>query len=209
MRRLPALPCAGAWALLLLAAPAARADLIPRWTEWWSASPVAVQADRSGHSWVVFSHFGDHIKVAGSSDIGVASLRTVSNAPDAHPDTFTHRPWTLVLHVLDRASHKTGTLTFHGWFDGTLSRDSSNLRVHFDPRQQVLHLGHWLYKVRLTAFAAPGPPGSGAGSGAISARVSVQHNPEPSGLVLAALGGPLLGLRLWRRRRAKRLARAA
>src|SRR5262249_44228974 len=110
------------------------------------------------------------------------------------PAHFTDSPYALTLTIKDRESGVEGSLTFTGALSGTLSSLSSNLHNRWtSPRTQRLHLGHHIYIVRIGSFLPPGPPDHQF-LGSISAHVRVVHNPEPSGLVLAGLGVPVLGL---------------
>jgi hypothetical protein len=98
--------------------------------------------------------------------------------------------------IRDKASGETGALTFTGYFTGELSAHRIELENHFTgPTEQKIDLGHHIYDVTLGAFSPPGPPRTSRGAssgaparGAFSAHVNVYHNPEPSALILAALG---------------------
>jgi hypothetical protein len=191
---------------LVLPAAAARADLI-EWSEHWVPSPGTVKVNAAGTSGIILTGGGTP-RIDGSSSIVAANLQTFSNAPANHPVVFSDVPFTLMLFIHDKQFNIDGAVTFSGFFEGRLSKDSSLL--HYDlisPRTQTLHLGHHVYDVTLTNFTPPGPPRS-TSLGGFTAFVRVAHNPEPASLVLAALAAPLAGLPLLRRRRARAAAAA-
>jgi hypothetical protein len=121
------------------------------------------------------------------------------------PARFDHASFRLIQFIRDEESGVTGSLTFSGDITGTFSPQNAGLTVRItSPLSQTLHLGHHLFTVTIDQITQPGLPGDPPGS--ISAHVTVKHNPEPSSLVLAALGVPGLGLTFWRRRRARQRA---
>jgi hypothetical protein len=185
--------------LLLLAGSPARADLIA-WGEYWSVGPHVVWAKGPGNSRLVLSGEEAQHQMLGSSEVVAANVRAFSDAPATRPQTLA-APFSLILFIRDKATGLLGALTFTGTFNGTLSSKSAAVTLNpTSPASQTLHLGHHLYKVSLDQFSPPGPPGSHS-AGAISAHVAVQNNPEPSSLILAALGVPLLGIPLYRGRK--------
>ena len=191
------LPAAAARADLIDAA--ARADLIA-WSEHWVPSPGRVTVNAAGTSGILLTSGGTP-RIDGSSTIVAANLKTFSAAPPGHPVVFSDVPFTLMLFVHDKQYNLDGALTFSGFFEGRLSRQSASVQYDLDSaRTQELHLGHHLYEVTLSNYTPPGPPGS-TSQGGFTAFVRVSHNPEPASLVLAALAAPLLGLPLLRRRR--------
>ncbi len=140
--------------------------------------------------------------VMGSSHLVLSNSGTVSAAAAARPDHYTHRPFSLSLTITDLASRRSGKATFSGAIDGTASLFGSLLTVSLtSPASRQLHLGTHIYSIRLDSLVPPGPPNS-ASTGSIGATVVVSHNPEPSSLVLGAVGAMALGLvRLKRRSR--------
>ena len=102
----------------------------------------------------------------------------------------------------------TGSLTFHGKLDGTLSAESTNLFNTFGPdKKQSVRLGAYNFEVELIAYTPPGPPDQ-SNAGSIAAHVTVTtitpaQVPEPSTMLLSGLGLTFLGGAAWRKRRAK------
>jgi hypothetical protein len=185
-------------ALALLPAAVARADLI-EWSEHWAPSPGRVAVNAAGTSGIILTGGGTP-RIDGSSTIVAANLQTFSAASPEHPVVFHDVPFALTLFVHDKQYNLDGALTFSGFFEGRLSRESAMVRFDLEsPRTEVLHLGHHAYKVTLSGYTPPGPPGSKS-LGSFTAFARVSHNPEPSSLVLAALATPLAGLPLLRRR---------
>jgi hypothetical protein len=186
--------------LLLAAAADARADLIG-WSEFVLASPQWVHANGNDAGGVHLTtslapHHHD-----GSADFTAVTLRTATDAGAGHPDHFTDRPYSFIVLVRDRESGILGAATFSGAFNGTLSGTTAAItNTWTSPTTQTLHLGHHLYDISITQFAAPSTPGSDPGF--IRLKVNVHHNPEPGSLLLAAFALPAAGL-AWRRRRAK------
>jgi hypothetical protein len=105
--------------------------------------------------------------------------------------------------IRDTASGQTGSATFTFKVLGELSAVGSFLTlVPSGPTSEVLHLGHYFYTVSEDPYMqVPGDlfPPIGAGpivDGQLRFNVRVQHNPEPSALLLGGLG---MVLAVWRR----------
>jgi hypothetical protein len=181
----------------LLSASATRAEFVA-WSFSASASPSLVHSDNHKLSWVrITSAAGS---VVGSSHLVLSNSGTVSGSPATAPDTYTHRPFSIGLTITDQASRESGRVTFSGTIDGTASLFSSLLRINFTSSTfQRLHLGVHIYDIHLDTPALPGPPNAES-TGSFGAEVTVSHNPEPSSLVLGAVGAVALGIARWRRR---------
>jgi hypothetical protein len=207
----------------------ARADLIT-WSYNWGSNPLSISADGASTGGISLSTPTG--SVTGSSDIVAANLSTFSSALPGTLDTFTNKGYTLNLTLTDGPSGASGTLSFNGAFNGTLSPTSAQITNTFSGSTTgSLHLGNDNYVVTIGPYSAPGIPGS-ANLGSIGAHVEVTPDvisqpppppppppptgnpppvidqaPEPATLVLAALSLPVLGaVRGWRRLKGKRLA---
>jgi hypothetical protein len=197
--------------LTLMTGRQVRADFIS-WTYDWHRNPIAVSADDGGTGGVSLTNEPSNHAV-GSSDTVATNLRSFSDAPPSHPDTFTNKTYSLILAITDDASHHTGTLTFKGELNGTLTANSANItNTWLGLTTQSLTLGSNTFTVSLNPFSPPGPP-SATNAGGISTHVDVQaspgggggggdphHAPEPSTLALSGLGLSFLGLVSWRKR---------
>lgn len=217
-----------AGALLLFTASPGRAELIVSDVFW--RTPTGVMADNglgsvyfgpsqmpqtvNGSSWLLattlqpsysplfWSFPGPIPYYPGSIPHPGLPLPPIPLPQPSDPAVFDHVPFKLMLFVRDRDSGATGNLTFRGSINGSLSPQFSTLTVTLTPPDSTtLHLGHHLYHLSIDPVTHLGLPGDPPGS--IVADMTVSHNPEPSSLVLAALGVPCLGLRLWRRRSAR------
>jgi hypothetical protein len=185
-------------ALLLLVGSSARAELIA-WSYEGSGSPV-VTADNTSTTGVNFN-YDPRTSVIGDSALAVANLWTFSQTQAPSADTLTHAGYTLSLNLADESSGKSGTVSFQGELNGTINAKSALLTNAFTSAlTQSVALGANLYTVTLGGFAPPGPP-TASNAGSISALITVHPNtvPEPSALVLAALGLGGLGFVSWRR----------
>jgi hypothetical protein len=183
---------------VLLAGSRADADQI-QWTYDWSFSSTSVHSDGTTNPGQVIFTPGSRTTVSGSSDITAVNVKTVSSALPTTPSKFTAQPYSLIVFIRDVSSGIVGAATFTGEINGTLSSLNSSLHNIFDgPTTQTLHLGHDLYTITLQPMSPPGPPNSHI-YGSFTAHVTVQHNPEPSSLVLGGLS--LAGLGYFSRRR--------
>jgi hypothetical protein len=141
----------------------------------------------------------NHMHTAPGATTDISTLvRAFSTASASHPQTV-DVPFTLNLRLNDHASGLSGYVTFSGDLQGNLWRGGSSLTPTFtSPLTQHVDINHHLYTVTFESFKAPqglGHPGK------FVFDVSVQHNPEPSSLLLAGIGAPFFGLALRRRRR--------
>jgi hypothetical protein len=187
--------------LLCLASPRAQAELI-QWSYSWSRSPVNVMANSPGTGYISLTDEGMK-SAAGNSYLVATNLQAHSTASVNNPDVFTNRQYQLSLFLQDQTSGKSGTLTFTGEFNGTLTANSTILTNTFvGPATQTLTLGDNLYTVTIGSYAAPGPTGE-VNSGSIAAQAQVTVSsifqlPEPNSSVLAFFG--VWGLLMMRRR---------
>jgi hypothetical protein len=200
--------------LLVCAGTQARADSIPvGWDYSWTPGSLVVAADSGGTGGISMT-LQPFTHADGSSDIIATNLRTFSSAPRTTPDSIAHGAYTLTLNLTDTASGQTGSVTFSGFFSGTFSTTSSNITNAFtgDTTMQMSLGGH-LFTITIGPYAPPGPP-SASNAGTISAHVQVDDDsgsggsdsPEPSTLLLSALGVSVLGGATWRKRAAKNAA---
>lgn len=209
--------------LFLLGPSAARADLLT-WGFNWSGNPASVGADPGGTGGI-FLLDPQPGQGQGSMHLAGTQLEVFSSAPAGTLDHFTNRPYTDSITITDNASHTSGTLTFTGLFNGTLSPSQANITNTFTGKTiQTLLLGGHLYTVHLDQYIPPTPTsagafgaditvttnsgggGSGGGGGGGGSGGGGHHAPEPSSLILAGLGLASFGVGYWRR--AKRMATA-
>jgi hypothetical protein len=149
---------------------------------------------------------GDGLKsAAGGSYLVATNLQAHSTASIQNPDVFTNKTYTLTLFLQDKDSGKSGTISFTGELNGTLTADSTKLTNTFmGDTTQSLVLGNNVYSVTIGPYTPPGPTGA-VNSGSIAARADVKvspviASPEPSSCLLAVLGAGC-GLAFVRRRR--------
>jgi hypothetical protein len=200
-------------ASLLLAWTSSQAAFVS-WSYNWSRVPAdVVSADANGTSTISLTDEAlGH--ATNSSDIVATNIRTSSTAPRATPNNFQDAAYALTLRLTDDASGESGTLTFNGVFNGTLSSTSADISTTFlDGATQELTLGGHQYAVTIDAYSPPGPPGIN-NAGSIGARVEVtpaedpppppNDAPEPSTVLLSCVGLSLLGAGSWRKWKAGR-----
>jgi hypothetical protein len=195
-----------ALAVLLCCASSARADFIP-WTYNWTPSTTAVFSTNGAGKITLTNE--PTASAVGDSDIVATNLRTFSNASPNTPDKFSDAAYKLTLTLVDDNSKQSGSVSFSGEFNGSLSSRSSNItNKPTSPVSQSIVLGGNLYTATIIAYAPPAPPNA-SNAGSISARAIVTVNtqgevPEPAGMLLAGMGASVLGLvgyRRWRQRR--------
>jgi hypothetical protein len=195
---------AAALTVCLFAGARARADFVS-WDYNWTPSSTAIYADNPTTGKITLSNEPGGSAV-GDSYVVATNIKTVSNADPSTPATFTNATYGLTMTIVDNASGKTGSLSFNGAFNGTVSSQSAIIMNAFTgPTTQSLQLGNHLYSVTIGPFAPPGPP-SASISGSISAlaNVTVKDVPEPSTLVLSGLCVSLFGAGWWWKRARRR-----
>jgi hypothetical protein len=132
---------------------AARAEYMD-WSYHWSISPAPVLASGTGS---VAQALGQPGK--GSTRILAAAVTTSSDASTRHPDYF-YKSFDLTLHLTDRATHQSGSLTFQGRISGTLTATSAHLIESFRTPIEHLKLGSHIYYVDLPSRFSLLPPGA-------------------------------------------------
>jgi hypothetical protein len=202
-------------AQVLFSNSVARAEYM-NWSYHWSIGPAPVLASGTGTVSQALGWPGNS-----SSRILAAAVTTSSDASASDPDRF-HNSFALTLHLTDRATHRSGSLTFQGLISGTLSVNSAHLSETFTRTLEHLRLGDHVYWVELPSHLTLLPPGApvvpyyyatvcitnvsppppyhpharAAGitlSGPSIASVPSASTPEPTSLVLLGLGTVLLG----------------
>lgn len=138
---------------LLLGGRPARADYM-NWSYQWSISPRPVFASGTGTVAMALGRGG-----MGSSHILAAAVTTSSSTSIASPDRF-NSSFRLTLHLTDRASHRSGNLTFQGRIIGTLTSTGAHLFETFRTPLQHLTLGGHVYWVSLPPHLRLLPPGA-------------------------------------------------
>jgi hypothetical protein len=192
-------------ASLLLASSSARADLVA-WSYNWTPSVSAVLADNAAGGGKITLTNEPAGSAVGDSDIVATNLKSVSTASPNAPDTFTNKTYSLALTLTDIASHQSGTLTFQGAFNGSISSASANVtNSAIGATAGSLVLGGNSYSVSINSYVPPPPP-TATNSGSIGATAlvtvsQVSRTPEPSTMVMAGLGLSFLGLLGWKKRR--------
>ena len=138
---------------LVLGGSPARADYM-NWSYQWGISPRPVFSSGTGTVAMALGQGG-----MGSSRIRAADVTTSSSALASKPDRF-NSSFTLTLHLTDRASHRSGNLTFQGRIIGTLSSTSARLSEIIPASVQRLTLSGHLYWVSLPNQLMLLPPGA-------------------------------------------------
>jgi hypothetical protein len=209
-----------ALALALLAGTAAQAASIPaenlQWTYNFSPGSPSVVSDNNASSYIGLTNEPTKAAV-GSSDIVATNLRAFSAATAAAPDTLMtggNYSLTLVLSTVDDGVPFSTSMTFNGKLTGTFSAESANISNVFGSNStQTVQLGNYFFSVSLVAYTPPGPPDQ-LNAGSLAAHVTVsstgpaEESPEPSTMLLSALGLTCLGGAAWRKRRQARIATA-
>jgi hypothetical protein len=202
--------CAACFVWLALAGTPVRAGFV-NWSYNWSRVPAdVVSADAFGTSRISLTDEPSG-RATNSSDIIATNLRTFSTAPRANPNNFLDATYSLTLRLTDDTSGETGTLTFTGVFNGTLSSSSADISTRFTSETSgTLVLGGNTYAVMIGDYSPPGPPGIN-NAGSIGASVEVipaeeptptptptpNDAPEPSAVVLCLLGVAFGGVAGW------------
>ncbi len=155
---------------LLFVTTSLRADAI-QWSYSWTRNPLSVASNGTGTGGISLT-LGQGLPMTGDSDITAVNLSTFSSAPSGTTDTFTKSHFSLGLTITDTASGKTGSTTFNGTFDGTLSLLGVGIAANYDQSVHDLQIGSNDYKVALTSYVAPGIPDSTT-VGSIGAHVTV------------------------------------
>jgi hypothetical protein len=208
---------------ILLGTDPARADLIS-WSYDWAPGGFVIPAELPGTGGITLTD-EPVTQVTGTAETIATHLMTFSSAPADTPDRVTNRPYSLSLRLYDDASSTSGTLTFAGLLDGTISVDDARITNTFtDLATQSITLGSNVYTVEIGPYAPPGPPNA-LDPGSIAASISiasqepppeptpeppppapVTETPEPSSMMLAGVGLSVLGGSAWRKWKRKRRA---
>ncbi len=192
---------------LLLTGSAVRADVL--WSADWSAPKPTVISD-SGSNQLLLST-GAHFDGNGSTSNVFASQVTVATPFKGSSDVWTNQNYDLDVHIIDKASNTSKDLEFTGAFSGTANTTSSSISSTFVSGKDSYSftLGGNQYTVTIGPFVANG---QGTNAGVLDAQVTVQApvdsqpppqthaTPEPSTLVLAAIGVVGAGVSRLRRR---------
>lgn len=205
---------AAAFAALWLASDAQAAFV--NWSYNWSRVPSdVISADAFGTSRISLTDepLG---RATNSSDIVATNIRIFSDAKRATPNSFLDAAYALTLRITDDASGESGTVNFSGTFSGTASATSADISTTItSATQHELVLGGHRYIVSLDSYSPPGPPGIN-NAGSLSAAVEVVPKevdppppppndvPEPSTMLLSALGLSMFGMASWRKWKAAR-----
>ena len=192
----------------LLALPAAaRAEFIS-YGYSWTPDKAAIPADPPDIGALALTTESGAGVSSLSKLVKVTDLRVFSVVPDEIPDVITNGPYGFTVTLTDDASKASGQLHFGGLISGTFSAESAMVSNTFlEPTKQKLKLGDNTYQVTFGEYTAP--TGAFPGHyGSLEAQITVEPGnvvpitevPEPTSLVLAALGLSALGWRCWRKR---------
>jgi hypothetical protein len=196
--------CLLAAAIALLGSTATASAAPIKWGYDWSASPGFVTA---GASKVTLSNETYH-NAAGNSQVVATQLQVFSTASPLTPDTFgAGGGYSLTINLKDIDSGATGSLTFTGQLQGSISQLSANVTNTFTgATTQTTLLGFTSFAVTMASYTPPGPPDQ-LNYGSIGAFIEVtslkpsETTPEPSTIALMGIGAGIAGLSAWRRRR--------
>ena len=140
-----------------------------------------------------------HTSAGATTDIST-KIWSFSTASASHPQSVGNLPFAINLKITDRASGVSAYVSFSGILSGNIWNHGSTLSAKFSgPTTQQVDINHHLYTVSYESFTPPEGPGH---AGKFTFDAKAQNNPEPSTLVLAAIGVPFFGVSL--RRRARR-----
>ncbi len=131
----------------------AHADYM-NWSYHWSISPAPVLSSGTGTVSQALGQPGQ-----GAPRILAAAVTTSSDASASNPDRY-NKYFRLTLHLMDRATHQSGSLTFLGTISGTLTATTSHLTERFLTPSEHLTLGRHIYWVNLPRYISLMPPGS-------------------------------------------------
>jgi hypothetical protein len=216
--------------LAAAAALAAPAYADPSWTYTTNASPLAVAPDVPGGGLVLTSQSTPSaVTTGGSGIVATTVLGTISLGTDH----YTNAGYEVDIGINDQGSGQSHTFAFHGQFSGDFSATTgSNITHQFldpvtnqpvaDKVSESFTIGGNLYTVTLDPHVIIGALGSfpasiggfvdvngsggGTGSGGDGGGGGIQTTPEPSTMVLSALGMSMLGLAALRRRLRRQMA---
>jgi len=210
-------------------------DLV-QWAYNFSPAAPAVTADSNPGAGVTFTNEptgsaqGTSDIVATNLRVFSATVPDPTALPPVGADLLTSNgayKLTLTVSTVENGNTLTGSLTFDGKLSGSFSAVNANIKNKFgymgqngwvDNSFQVLTLGSTTFTVSLfnedglPLYTPPGPP-SATLKGSISAHVTLTTGdtgpsqvPEPSTMLLSALGLSFLGGAAWRKRKPKQAA---
>lgn len=189
-------------ACFLSAGPAARASNI-NWSYHFVPDGHSVNFIHSNNAFGIVglpgSGSGSHSSAPDSTTTISTKIWSFSTASASNPQAV-NLPFAINLKITDHASGVSAYVSFSGALSGNIWKNGSSLNPTFSsPLTQAVDIDHHLYTITFKSFTPP--EGTGHATGSFTFDVKVQHNPEPSTLVLAAIGVPFVGLRLRRRYR--------